>query len=223
VGRGAAGGRGGAAPTGAAAGGARAGAPGGAGAAGGGAAAGGAQAGQAARGGAGAGGAGAAGRGGRGAGVPCAEVAGARAGTAACGGVSILKPREVGGITAYNMNTGDKAWWIGNGGPAQPVTSTDPLFAGVTLPPQPLTRGQPQVITTRTLMIYGTGRSGGAPGAPPQLFAHDKATGKQVGAIQIPSRTSAVPMTFLHDGRQYIVFGTGSGANTGLVALTLPK
>jgi cellobiose-specific phosphotransferase system component IIC len=50
----------------------------------------------------------------------------------------------------------------------------------------------------------------------------DKATGKQVGAVAIPSRTSALPMTFMHKGQQYIVFATGSGATTSLVALTLP-
>jgi len=137
------------------------------------------------------------------------------------GGVSILKPRQYGGITAYNMNTGDKAWWIPNGGPVQ-VTSNDPLFAGVTLPPTG-SRGQPQVMNTRSLVIYGTGRSGGPPNSPPRLFAADKATGRQVGAVQIPSRTSAVPMTFMHQGRQYIVFATGSGSNTSLVALTLPR
>ena len=80
-----------------------------------------------------------------------------------------------------------------------------------------------QVITTGTLVIYGTGRNGGVPDAPPRLFAVDKATGKQVGAVAIPSRTTAVPMTFLHQGRQYIVFATGAGANTSLVALALPR
>ena len=62
-------------------------------------------------------------------------------------------------------------------------------------------RGQAQVITTKSLVIYGTGRGGGPPNAKPQLFAVDKATGKQVGAVAIPSRTSAVPMTFMHKGR----------------------
>ncbi len=32
----------------------------------------------------------------------------------------------------------------------------------------------------------------------------------------------AVPMTFLHRGRQYIVVATGGGSNTSLVALALP-
>ena len=41
--------------------------------------------------------------------------------------------------------------------------------------------------------------------------------------MPIPSRTSAVPMTFLHKGQQYIVFATGAGGNTSLVALNLPK
>jgi predicted ATP-binding protein involved in virulence len=48
-------------------------------------------------------------------------------------------------------------------------------------------------------------------------------TGRQVGAVQIPSRTTAVPMTFMHMGRQYIVFATGAGENTSLVALSLPR
>jgi len=41
--------------------------------------------------------------------------------------------------------------------------------------------------------------------------------------VPIPSRTSAVPMTFLHKGQQYIVFAIGAGGNTSLVALNLPK
>ncbi|MCL4214075.1 MAG: PQQ-binding-like beta-propeller repeat protein [Gemmatimonadales bacterium] len=136
-------------------------------------------------------------------------------------GVSILKPKELGGITAYDMNSGDKKWWIPNAG-FIPVTSNDPLFAGVTLPPRPAGGQQPQVITTKTLVIYGTGRSGGLPGAPPTLFAVDKATGKEVGKLEIPSKTTAVPMTFMHKGKQYIVFATGAGSSPSLVALRLP-
>jgi quinoprotein glucose dehydrogenase len=160
-------------------------------------------------------------------------------------GVSILKPKEMGGITAYNMNTGDKKWWVPNGNKWREVTSNDPLFKGVKLPRVPALGGQPEVITTKTLVIHGTGRSGGggrgavvgrggagggrggaaaaAPGTGPQLYAFDKATGKQVGAVNIPSVNTAVPMTFLYQGKQYIVFATGSGMNTSLVALTLPK
>ena len=134
--------------------------------------------------------------------------------------VSIVKPKEMGGITAYNLNSGDKAWWIPNGGFYTQRTN-DPLFAGVQLPQIHNGRGQAQVIVTRSLVIYGQGRGGGAPGDT-ALFAVDKATGKQVGKVKIPSKTTAMPMTFMHNGKQYIVYATGQGLNTSLVALSLP-
>jgi glucose dehydrogenase len=145
-----------------------------------------------------------------------------RTGVSTLGGVSIIKPKQLGGLTAYDMNSGEKAWWIPNGGQLIPAKSDDPIFAGVQLPPTPPSRGHAQVITTKSLVIYGTGRGGGPPGAEPRLFAVDKATGKEIAAVGIPSKTSAPPMTFLHKGKQYIVFATGAGANTSLVALTLP-
>ncbi len=143
-----------------------------------------------------------------------------RSGASQIGGVSILKPAELGGITAYNMKTGDKAWWTSNGGMI-PVQSDDPIFAGVTLPPRPA-GGQAQVMVTKSLVIFGTGRSGGVPRDEAKLFAVDKATGKEVGVLEIASKTTAVPMTFMHKGRQYLVFATGAGASTSLVALRLP-
>ncbi len=156
-----------------------------------------------------------------------AEVAGSPVpGTSTIAGISILKPRELGGITAYNMNTGDKAWWTSKGGLFTPkVRAASPdakLFEGVTLLPQS-PRGQAQVMTTKSLVIYGTGRGGGPPGSEPALFAVDKATGKQVGSLPILTTTTAVPMTFLHKGRQYIVFATGAAREASLVALRLPN
>jgi quinoprotein glucose dehydrogenase len=176
-------------------------------------------------------GAGGGGGGGRGGGAAATSYKDAEPGTSAIAGISILKPREFGGITAYDMKTGNKAWWIPNGGqmvvPVPQAASPDAaMFANVKLPPQPAGRGQAQVITTKTLVIYGTGRSGGPPADANgmfRLYAVDKASGKQVGAVPIPTRTSAVPMTFMHNGRQYIVFATGQAANTALVALALPK
>jgi quinoprotein glucose dehydrogenase len=168
------------------------------------------------------------------------------------GGVSILKPKELGGITGYDMTTGDKKWWFPNGNAWREQTTASPLFSGVTLPRVPVFGGQPQLINTKTLLIYGTGRSGasggragggrggrgggggGAGGAtaatapadsmpfPPALYAVDKATGREVAKIRIPQVNTAVPMTFMHKGKQYIVFAYGQGANTGLTALTLP-
>mgnify|MGYP001581548512 CR=1 FL=1 len=146
-----------------------------------------------------------------------------RAGFSAINGVSILKIKEFGGVTAYDMNSGDKKWWQANGGYLNPQRVDTGLFAGVTLPPRP-SGGQAQIITTKTLVIYGTGRNGrvGANQPNTNLFAVDKATGMAVGSVKIPSVTTAVPMTFMHQGKQYIVFATGQGMNTSLVALKLP-
>jgi glucose dehydrogenase len=55
------------------------------------------------------------------------------------------------------------------------------------------------------------------------LYAFDKVTGKQVGAVNVPVVNSAVPMTFVHDGRQYIVFASGQASSTALTALALPR
>jgi quinoprotein glucose dehydrogenase len=152
------------------------------------------------------------------------------------GGIPVLKFKELGGITAYDLNTGDRKWWVPNGNAWRQLASNDPLFAGVSLPRVPALGGQPEVITTKTLVIHGTGRSGApgggragrgggaaAPAIPPQLYAFDKATGKQIGAVAIPSVNTAVPMTFLHQGKQYIVFASGQGEHTSLIALTLPR
>jgi quinoprotein glucose dehydrogenase len=139
-------------------------------------------------------------------------------------GVSILKVKELGGITAYDMNSGDKKWWQPNGGYLAPQrVDTNGIFKGVTLPLRP-SGGQAQIITTKTLMIYGTGRNGRVGNNEPNanLFAVDKATGREVGKVKIPAVTTAVPMTFMHQGKQYIVFAIGQNNNTQLVALKLP-
>jgi quinoprotein glucose dehydrogenase len=147
-----------------------------------------------------------------------------RAAGAQINGVSIVKVKEYGGLTGYDMNTGDKRFWIANGGYLAPRRDTSGLFAGVNLPLRP-SGGQAQVITTKSLVIYGTGRNGrvGANQPNTHLFAVDKATGKEVGKVQIPAVTTAVPMTYMHQGKQYIVFAIGGGTSTRLVALTLPK
>jgi quinoprotein glucose dehydrogenase len=146
-----------------------------------------------------------------------------RAAGSTINGVSILKVRELGGITAYDMNLGDKKWWGPNGGYLSKVKIDTGLFAGIDLPQRP-SGGQAQVMTTKSLMIYGTGRQGrvGANQLNNNLFAVDKATGKEVGKVAIPSVTTAVPMTFMHQGKQYIVFATGSNRDTKLIALKLP-
>jgi quinoprotein glucose dehydrogenase len=57
----------------------------------------------------------------------------------------------------------------------------------------------------------------------PKLYACDKATGKVVGEVALPRNATGAPMTYMLNGRQFIVVATG-GANlpAELIALCLP-
>ena len=77
---------------------------------------------------------------------------------------------------------------------------------------------RPMLMVTKTLLFSGEGLSGG-----PILRAHHKATGETLAEIEIPATTTGLPMTYMHEGRQYIVVSVGSrGYGAGLVALALP-
>ena len=55
------------------------------------------------------------------------------------------------------------------------------------------------------------------------LRAYDKATGKDVGAVYMPAPQSGSPMTYMLNGKQYIVVAISGGAYSGeLLAFKLP-
>jgi len=56
------------------------------------------------------------------------------------------------------------------------------------------------------------------------LRAYDKATGKEAGAVYMPAPQSGSPMTYMLNGKQYIVVAIGGGNYSGeLVAFRLPS
>jgi quinoprotein glucose dehydrogenase len=62
----------------------------------------------------------------------------------------------------------------------------------------------------------------GARGA--MLRAYDKSTGKEVGAVYMPAPQSGSPMTYMHDGKQYIVIAiSGGNYSAELLAFRLPQ
>jgi quinoprotein glucose dehydrogenase len=57
----------------------------------------------------------------------------------------------------------------------------------------------------------------------PKLSAYDKATGKVVGEVALPRNATGAPMTYILNGKQYIVVSTGgSNLPAELIALRLP-
>jgi quinoprotein glucose dehydrogenase len=56
------------------------------------------------------------------------------------------------------------------------------------------------------------------------LRAYDKNNGNQVGAVWIPAPQSGSPMTYMIDGRQYIIVAVSGGSYSGeYIAFSLPQ
>ena len=79
---------------------------------------------------------------------------------------------------------------------------------------------------TKTLLISGEGgvftTPNGQRGA--MLRAYDKATGVEYGnGVYMPGAQTGTPMTYMLDGKQYIVVATGGGnIQAELLAYALP-
>ncbi|HAY77002.1 MAG TPA: pyrroloquinoline quinone-dependent dehydrogenase [Gemmatimonadetes bacterium] len=138
------------------------------------------------------------------------------------GGLPLLKP-PYGRITAIDMNTGEHVWMRPNG----PGPRDHPAIADMDLPWLGQ-RGRPAPLLTRTLFFIGEGTEDALsilPIAGGKAFrAWDKQTGEVIWEIELPAGTSGAPMTYMADGRQFIVVAVGDRNTTGrLIALALPQ
>ena len=131
-------------------------------------------------------------------------------------GLPITKP-PYSTITAIDLNTGDHVWQIPNGDTPESVRN-HPALQGVDVG-NTGSRGHATKLVTSTLLMYGEGR-----GAAPVFRAVDKMTGEELGRIDLPGSTLTAPMTYMHDGVQYVVMAIGMRGSAGaLVALRLPE
>jgi quinoprotein glucose dehydrogenase len=137
-------------------------------------------------------------------------------------GLPIMKP-PYGQISAIDLGKGEILWQVPHGDTPD-VVRNHPELKGVNIP----RTGRPGVVgslTTKTLVISGEAGFGptptGARGA--MLRAYDKATGKEVGAVYIPAPQTGTPMTYMLNGKQYIVLAvSGAGYSGELIAFRLP-
>jgi quinoprotein glucose dehydrogenase len=138
-------------------------------------------------------------------------------------GLPLVKP-PWGRITAIDLNTGEHVWMVPNGD-APDYVRDHPALRGVDLP----RTGRPErsgLLVTKTLLFAGEGGglyarygSGGR-----MLRAHDKLTGEIIAEFELPANQTGVPMTYMVDGRQYIVVAVGAAGHPGeLVALSVPE
>jgi len=114
------------------------------------------------------------------------------------------------------MNTGDHIWMtpLGNGD----LSRNHPMLRDLDLPPLGGDgRGGP--LLTKTLLFSALSAGGSDGGA--RLVAYDKATGEELGSVNLPRGAIGTPMTYMLDGKQYIALTIG-GTPPELIAFALP-
>jgi quinoprotein glucose dehydrogenase len=137
-------------------------------------------------------------------------------------GLPMIKP-PWGRITAIDLNSGDHLWMAPNG-EAPDYIKNHPALKGIDLSKA----GRPSramLMVTKTLLFGAEGNNlyAAPAGAGGNMFrAYDKKTGKVVHEMALPAMATGVPMTYMANGRQYIVIAVGAaGVPAELVALTL--
>jgi glucose dehydrogenase len=161
-------------------------------------------------------------------------VPGVRAWTPGPQGLPLFKP-PYGRITAIDLNRGEQLWMVPNGdGPRD-----HPLLKPLNLPPlgHP---GRSSPLLTKTLLFVGEGDpimatlgSRLPPEMPESIAAsvggrkfraYDKSTGAVLWETELPAGTTGAPMTYMFQGKQYIVVAVGSreAGSAQFVALSLP-
>ena len=130
-------------------------------------------------------------------------------------GLPLFKP-PYSRMTAIDLNKGEHAWMQPNGDGDR--FRNHPLLRDLDLPPLG-GEGHGGPVITKTLLASALS-AGGADGGP-RLIARDKTSGQIVGSVDLPAGAIGTPMTYLHEGSQYIALTIG-GDIPELIALALP-
>jgi quinoprotein glucose dehydrogenase len=135
----------------------------------------------------------------------------------------IVKP-PYGVLAAIDLKKGDLKWQVAHGETPDAIKN-HPALKGLTIP-RTGQNGSQGLVVTRSLVIIGdrqaTTQAGGARIA--MLRAYDKDTGKEVGAVPMPAGQTGSPMTYMLDGRQFLVVAvSGAGAQAEYLAFSLPE
>ena len=138
-------------------------------------------------------------------------------------GIPLVKP-PWGRITAIDLTRGEILWQIAHGATADNIRN-HPLLEGVSVP-RTGRAGRVGTLITKTLVVAGEPGTftteSGERGA--MLRAYDKTSGEELGAVFMPAGVSGSPMTYMHEGQQYITLAIGGSGFPGeLIAYRLPE
>ena len=129
-------------------------------------------------------------------------------------GLPLLKP-PYSTITAIDMNRGEILWQVPNGDRA-PNVENNPALEGIDLPPLG-GGGRHPIVATPNFLVHAQNYQDG-----PLLVARDKATGEELGSIEIPARAIAAPIMYQAAGNQYLVIAVLTEPAPQLIAWKLP-
>ena len=119
----------------------------------------------------------------------------------------------VGRITAIDLNTGEHLWMIPNGDTVQEQQDAfrnHPLLNGMDVDTNWGRGGHAAMMATSTL-LFATGFTADN---RPHLFAIDKKTGRRVGAVPTPTLGRYGLMSYMHQGKQYVILPVVGGYTT---------
>jgi quinoprotein glucose dehydrogenase len=138
-------------------------------------------------------------------------------------GLPLLKP-PYGTIAAIDLSVGEVLWEIPNGETPEEIKNHAAL-AGVNLGRTGRAGQPPGALATKTLLIAAEPGYGPTPDGArgSMLRAYDKRTGRELAALQLPAPQSGSPMTYMVDGRQYLVIAVSGDNHPGeLIAFAVP-
>jgi len=147
-------------------------------------------------------------------------------------GLPLFKP-PYGRITAIDMSKGEIVWQVPNGHGPRDHPAIEHLNLGRLGRP-----GRPSPLLTKTLLFIGEGSRArlGADRIPddmpldivtnygePWFRAYDKENGDVVWETELPGGTTGAPMSYIHEGRQFVVVAVEGLTETAQwVAFSLP-
>jgi glucose dehydrogenase len=132
-------------------------------------------------------------------------------------GIPDLFKGPLGRITAIDMNTGEHLWQIPNGEMSmkqQTAFKNNRLLKGMDIDTNWGRRQHSAMLTTPTMLMQTAMLADDRA----YLLAIDKKTGKRIGQVQVPALSQYGIMTYLHNGKQYVVLPR----NGGYTAVALP-
>jgi len=138
-------------------------------------------------------------------------------------GLPLVKP-PYGSIVAIDMDKGEILWKIANAETPDNVRN-HPALKGLNIPRTGRQSNTIGILVTKSMLVAGEPGTFTTPdgriGA--MLRAYDKTTGRELGAAYMPAGQTGTPMTYMWNGKQYLVVAIGGQNYPGeFLAFRLP-